>query len=304
MARNYTTTTKTYHREAFKNHREAFKNYRETRQLFTILDPTNSIYLFTKRHYSDSSKIPNKNIITQVQKVSDKNNTTKTLKIDLLRKGFPLVFPDMSKIKETNYFPIIKQGLKYVHLCSLKRVAGIYMITNKVTKKYYIGMSSNLYARFNNYLDVNRLKLDGSSRINKALLKYGFENFSITILEFTNTNDTYKENMYWNNSVVSNVKGYLKISELLRKREDFFINIFKPQYNIKRYIATRDLDFVKHKYKISYAIPVRVKNLLDKCLDLKDLEHNILRFSFDSSKKNYVFTVSTPKDGVKVNSSG
>lgn len=57
------------------------------------------------------------------------------------------------------------------------------MITKKVTKKIYIGMSTNLKGRFQSYLSVKRLNSNRSSRIHKALLKYGFDNFSISILE-------------------------------------------------------------------------------------------------------------------------
>ena len=57
------------------------------------------------------------------------------------------------------------------------------MITNKVTKKFYIGMSTDLKGRFYNYLDKNRLNRDRASRINKALLKYGFDKFSISPIE-------------------------------------------------------------------------------------------------------------------------
>jgi GIY-YIG catalytic domain len=106
------------------------------------------------------------------------------------------VFCNMSKIRERNYWAITKSVVKPVQLISLKGVPGIYMITNEITKKFYIGMSTNLYQRFNNYLNVDRLRLNRSSRINKALLKYGFENFSITILELPSLSSTSKKDMY------------------------------------------------------------------------------------------------------------
>ena len=57
------------------------------------------------------------------------------------------------------------------------------MITNNVTKKYYIGMSINLKDRINDYLNKNWLIKNRSWKIHKALLKYGFENFSLSILQ-------------------------------------------------------------------------------------------------------------------------
>ena len=89
----------------------------------------------------------------------------------------------------------------------------------------------------------------------------------------------------------------------LRKREDFFIKVFKPQYNIKRYISTRDLDFIKHKCKVYWVIPMRIKGLLDKCLDPKQLDYNILIFEFPN-KKRFYFAAVTPEYAVKANSIG
>lgn len=83
------------------------------------------------------------------------------------------------------------------------------MITNKITKKKYIGKSKDLLERINSYLNTNFIKSKGNSKIHKALLKFGYDNFSFTILE------------------------HCDIS-LLSQREQLYINQFKPQYNIKK----------------------------------------------------------------------
>lgn len=286
-------------RDTFNSRRPYFG---VARPIFATLTLTNSLYLFPHRYYSDSSNLLSSKLAEEEKKTEELDR--KMLKTDILRKGFPVVFPDMSKIKDKNYWPICKSGIKIVHFISLKGVPGIYMITNKQTKKYYIGMSTNLYKRLYNYLDVKRLELNGSSRINKALLKYGFENFSITILELPNLSNTSNEKTHGSNSISFDLKGHEKISNYLRKREDFFIKALKPQYNSKTYIATRDLEFVKHKCKVNTVIPLRVKNLLDRCLDPKQLDYNFGFFKFFKLDKSYRFTAITPKFGVKVNSSG
>jgi len=94
------------------------------------------------------------------------------------------------------------------------------------------------------------------------------------------------------------------MSTHLRSREDFFIKVFKPQYNIKRYKATRDSGFVKHKCKVIWDIPVKVKNLLDKCLDPKDLKHNLVNFVYNTKTRVYDFLAVTPKGCVRAISSG
>lgn len=125
----------------------------------------------------------------------------------------------MSKLRAPKYFAITNFRDKPLSFYSLKNVPGIYMLTNKINKKIYIGRSSNLQARFYHYLDVNRLNNNKSSRIHKALLKYGYSNFSVSILE---------------------LGKHPKMT--LNKLEDFFILVFKPQYNIARSTFNLDID--------------------------------------------------------------
>jgi predicted GIY-YIG superfamily endonuclease len=172
------------------------------------------------------------------------------MKAEILKKGFPAIFDNMALLKDKNYFakqPSVNSNDKPINFSSLKLKPGIYMITNKVTKKFYIGMSKNLQLRFYNYLNPQRIFLNRSSRIHKAIFKYRYENFSVTILEFCDKNT----------------------SAHLRKREDYYIRIFKPQYNIARSsfnldIKLPNLDFPVKKYEI---IPLKIQNLLDNCLD-------------------------------------
>ncbi|WP_345384944.1 GIY-YIG nuclease family protein, partial [Pseudonocardia yuanmonensis] len=161
--------------------------------------------------------------------------------------GPPAIFEDMSKLKTSGYFAITNDRPKPYSFFSLKKKSGIYMITNKVNKKYYIGMTKDIFVRINNYLYVSRLIDNKSSRLHRAFLKYGFNNFSLTILEF-----------------VEHSKN-----TALREREDYYIKVFKPQYNIVR--SSFNLDLEKNdKYnvnKLNLITPIKIKNLLDKALD-------------------------------------
>jgi group I intron endonuclease len=85
--------------------------------------------------------------------------------------------------------------------------SGIYMLTNKITKEIYIGQSINLSNRFKNYLNLSYIKSKDSFRISKALIKYGYSNFSLTILEYCNKSD-------------------------LQAREQYYFDKLNPQYNI------------------------------------------------------------------------
>lgn len=92
--------------------------------------------------------------------------------------------------------------LKYV-----KGKSGIYMWTNKLNGKKYVGSSVDLRRRLLEYYNLNRLLNEKSMPINVALLKYGYSNFSLTILEICD-------------------------KDSLMHREKHFFEIYSPEYNI------------------------------------------------------------------------
>lgn len=208
----------------------------------------------------------------------------KEKKIEILKLRPLAVFEDMLKMKNSSYSATTHHGPKLLTLNSLQKKAGVYMITNKITKKYYIGMSKDLKSRVSNYLCIKRLNDNKSSRIHKALLKHGFTNFSFTILELSDNNKT----------------------SVLREREDFFINIFKPQYNIVRshfnLDSTWNNKFSNSKY--SLVIPLKIKNLLSNALDPANLDCHLILFQFSKTKNYYTLAWNTAKYAILAKSSG
>ena len=93
------------------------------------------------------------------------------------------------------------------------RKSGIYMISSNFKYKIYIGRSVDLGYRFRDYLSENYLKKNNCVRIkNKsiiysALLKGGYNNFEIYILEYCDKN-----------SIVI--------------KEQHYIDLLKPEFNI------------------------------------------------------------------------
>ena len=73
----------------------------------------------------------------------------------------------------------------------------IYMWTNLLNNKRYIGSSVDLNRRFKEYYNVNRLFNEDSMAISKALLKYGYCNFSLTVLEYCDCNDLLSREKYY-----------------------------------------------------------------------------------------------------------
>lgn len=97
--------------------------------------------------------------------------------------------------------------LKKTILEENKGKSGIYMFTNKLTKDIYVGQSKNLYNRFLNYFNPAYLRRLKNSIIGRAITKYGYSNFSLTILEYCDKTN-------------------------LTAREQYYIDHLKPVYNI------------------------------------------------------------------------
>jgi hypothetical protein len=110
---------------------------------------------------------------------------------------YPIVY-DNSLLNKSN---VLKEN---------KNKSGIYRLVNKINDESYVGSSINLTNRFRRYYNINYLQgkiLIDNSRIYRALLKYGYYNFSLEILEYCN-------------------------NESLKIREQYYLDLLKPEYNI------------------------------------------------------------------------
>lgn len=82
------------------------------------------------------------------------------------------------------------------------------MWINKIKGKKYVGSSVNLRRRLLEYYNVNRLLNEKSMPIFVALLKHGYQNFSLTILDICD------------------------VGKLMSKAFFFFFDMYSPEYNI------------------------------------------------------------------------
>ena len=83
---------------------------------------------------------------------------------------------------------------------------GLYRWIHKINANTYIGSSVNISVRMYTYYSL--LSLAKSNRpIDRALLKYGFSNFTLEILEYTDKNNVLET-------------------------EQYYMDLFKHQYNI------------------------------------------------------------------------
>jgi len=88
-----------------------------------------------------------------------------------------------------------------------KNKVGVYAWVNKVNGKVYIGSGDPLYVRLSDYFQPWYLKARYNLYIVRALSKYSMANFSLAILEYTD-------------------------SENLLSCEQKWIDYFKPEYNL------------------------------------------------------------------------
>ena len=97
----------------------------------------------------------------------------------------PLVIYSNSNL---NKFDIIKEN---------KGKSGIYLWTNKLTKDIYVGQSKDLSKRFIKYFSFSYLKSRDVLIISSALIKYGYSNFNLTILEYCDISELNQREQYY-----------------------------------------------------------------------------------------------------------
>ena len=98
--------------------------------------------------------------------------------------------------------------------------SGVYLITNLVNGKKYIGSSAVLKRRYNEYSNpeyIARNLKKGNSQILNALIKYGYLNFEFKILETVEFSDSQTKS---------------ERRKLLLDREQYYLDEIKPEYNI------------------------------------------------------------------------
>lgn len=150
-------------------------------------------------------------------------------------------------------------------LAQNKGKAGIYRFINKINGSSYIGSAVDLRIRLKDYFTVSYLRhetLKQSSIIYRSLLKNGYENFSLEILEYCDPNKCIE-------------------------REDYYFKFLNPDYNIckKAGSSLGRVDYEETKLKKSAkalsrlipAVPGLQVQVLDLCL--RKQTNDYLRFN-------------------------
>ena len=151
----------------------------------------------------------NKGLLCSINGMKDKQRNfsfTSFLFSDSIFSLSPLVPVKVYYNAETCRLEILKEN---------KGRAGIYRFTNILNGKTYVGSSVELRNRFLHYYRLTYLanKRRGQSMICKALLKNGYNNFTLEILEYCDPSEAIL-------------------------REQYYIDLLKPGYNILKFAGS------------------------------------------------------------------
>lgn len=134
------------------------------------------------------------------------------------RRNYSQVTNNLSK---DSLIPVVTYTDAYLNKSAIlkdaKNKVGIYRWVNKVNGKTYIGSSVNLARRFRVYYDLSFLSVrlrKAKSYIYSAILKDGYSNFQLEILEYCT-----KENAI--------------------SREQYYIDLLNPEYNLNSTAGSR-----------------------------------------------------------------
>lgn len=147
-------------------------------------------------------------------------------KSNIQRRSYSHLSKDVSKesVNSSNSIRVIPIVVypdaffnKSIILNDNKNKIGIYRWVNKENGNTYIGSSVNLGRRLRVYYDFSFLSVrvqQSKSRIYSAILKYGYSNFQLEILEYCT-------------------------KEKAVGREQYYIDLFKPEYNLNSTAGSR-----------------------------------------------------------------
>ena len=89
------------------------------------------------------------------------------------------------------------------HWDTVKKVRGIYKVTNKINGKVYIGQSVDIGRRWRQHMTA-----EDDIYFHKAIQKYGVENFEWEVIEQCKKKDLDEREIYWIEYYDSFNKGY------------------------------------------------------------------------------------------------
>jgi group I intron endonuclease len=196
-----------------------------------------------------SHKYMNHGKFVPIQKCSKFNTFLKSKMYTCIRTYTTLPCNLLGDTNELNSVKLYENSydLRKDILKENKGKSGIYMLTNKLTNDIYIGQSADISKRFKNYFNLSYIKSKDSFKISKALIKYGYSNFSVTILEYCDKSDLLAREQYYFDklnpqyNILKMAPRYFKQSEETKK----FMSLKKAKDNNPLFDKTYSKDSIK-----------------------------------------------------------
>lgn len=132
-----------------------------------------------------------KNYFSEKTTSKEKYTTIKVTKLNFRR-----LYSTFFKLKPNKIYFNAEKCKIYI-LNENKNKTGIYRWVNLINNNSYIGSSIDLKERFTSYFNLNHLKNNNSMSICLALIKYGYSNFSLEILEYCSPKERFNREFYY-----------------------------------------------------------------------------------------------------------
>jgi group I intron endonuclease len=147
-----------------------------------------------------------------------------------------------------------------------RKKSGIYLITNLLNNKKYVGSSVNIYNRYHTHKIKLKQKIHSNKHLEASYHKYGADNFIFEILEYCEKTE-------------------------LEFKEQYYIDFLKPEYN-KRLQACNNFGLkIKDVTKIKISNTLKLKNKFLKKAGLptlnplnKDKEVSVTAYNLNGEK--------------------
>lgn len=129
-----------------------------------------------------------------------------------------------------------------------KVICGIYVITNLLNNKHYIGQSKDIYERWKNHKRQSTWRSHPNKALYTAFDKYGIENFEFEIIEMCDLEDLDRREIYYISEYDSYKNGYNRTlggQGYIVDEDTYYKNRLKAIYSM-------DLSKIKLKMKPLY----------------------------------------------------
>jgi len=90
----------------------------------------------------------------------------------------------------------------------MKKIIGVYKITNIKNNKVYVGSAININNRFKTHKRLLKNNKHYNSHLQSSFNMYGIENFQYEIIEITNINELLLKEKYWIETLNANNPNY------------------------------------------------------------------------------------------------